>query len=338
MKIDSFRSSVGLLMVSVILAGCNGLSPTDLAIQHYVNAMEQRDSQKALAELRKAIQADPTLSIAHSTMGDIYRREGNYQEAARAYEKACQTNPYAFHAHYNLGVTYKFLADAAKTAQAAAEYLRKAIEVYLRAIMLKPDDFDANLNLSACYFEMGKYDLAKDYCIRAIRINPKNPYAHANLGIIYEVQNKPYQAIRAYRNSLELDTHQPKLMLNLGTTYLRLGRVKEALRVFELAVKEDQKCWQAWERIGACYYKLQKWDRALDAYKKAVDINPNSATGYRGLGAVIMTKFILAGRKDTTLRDKALQMWYHSLEINPDQPDINRLIKKYSPPPARVNL
>ena len=338
MKGISIRLIVHSLLVSTLLAGCGGVSSTDLAIQHYVNAMEQQDKQKALAELKKAIQADPSLSIAYAAMGDIYRKSGDYHSAASAYEQACRTNPYAFHAHYNLGVTYKFLADAARTAQAAAEYLRKAIAVYLRAVMLKPDDFDTNLNLSACYFELGKYDLAKEYCLRAIKINPKNPYAYANLGIIYDVQGKPYRAIRAYRSSLELDTHQPKLMLNLGSTYFRMGRIVEALRVFELAVKEDAKLWQAWERIGACYYKLQKWDKALDAYKKAVAINPNSATGYRGLGAVMMTKFILAGRKDTALRDKALQMWYRSLEINPDQPDIDRLIKKYSPPPAKVNL
>ena len=313
-----------------LVGGCTLFSPTEAAIQHYVNAMEQTSDEAALAELAKAVRADPKLSLAHAAIGDIHRKRGDNRQAANAYERACNTNPYAFRPHYNLGVTYKTLSDAARNVKSAGDYLRKAVQVYLRAVMLKPEDFDANLNLSACYFQMGKHDLAEQYCKNAIKVDPKNPFAYSNLGTIYDAQNRHYDAIRAYKDSLEFDIHQPMLLLNLGTTYIRLGRHKEALHAFELAVREDPKCSPAWEQIGACYFGHKKWDKALSAYQHAISINGQSAPAWRGLGVVYMTQFIISG-KDAVLRDKALAAWNRSLELDSRQPDLLRLVQKYTP-------
>ena len=323
-----------ILTVTILplLAGCEIFSPTEAAINHYVAgrmAMDRKDYEAALAELAKAIRSDPNLSLAHAAIGDIHRKQGDNQQAANAYEQACNTNPYAFTPHYNLGVTYKLLSDAARNAKSAGDYLRKAVQVYLRAVMLKPDDFDTNLNLSTCYFQTGKYDLAEKYCKSAIKTDPKNPFAYSNLGTIYDAQDRYYDAIRAYKDSLELDVHQPMLLLNLGTTYIRLGRHKEALNAFELAVREDPNCSPAWEQIGACCFHRKKWDEAINAYERAVGLDGRSAPAYRGLGVVYMTQFITSG-ENAELRDKALSAWNRSLELNSNQSDLLRLVQKYT--------
>ncbi|MDY7011576.1 MAG: tetratricopeptide repeat protein [Planctomycetota bacterium] len=320
-------------MTLPLLTGCEIFSPTEAAIDHYVAgrlAMDRENYQEALAELDKSVRADPKLSIAYASMGDIHRKQGDNLQAADAYEQACQANPYAFRSHYNLGVTYKILSDAARNAKAAGNYLRKAVQVYLRAVMLKPEDFDTNLNLSACYFQIGKYDLAIKYCQSAIKADPKNPFAYSNLGTIYDAQNRHYDAIKAYKDSLELDVHQPMLLLNLGTTYIRLGRHKDALNAFELAAGEDPNCSDAWEQIGACCFSQKKLDEAIKAYRRAIDINGQSAAAHRGLGVVYMTQFVTSG-KNTELRDKALSAWNRSLELNSSQFDLLRLVRKYTP-------
>jgi len=332
--------AVAVALSGTLTVGCELVSPADAAIEHYVRgqlAMERQDYELALAELAKAVRKDPQLSLAHAAIGDIRRKQGNYAGAADAYEQACRCNPYAFRPHYNLGVTYQFLAGAARTAEAAGRYLRKAVIVYLRAVTLKPGDFDANLNLSACYFQEGKYDLAEQYCLAAVRINPKNPYAHSNLGVIYDAQNRPYDAIRAYKASLELDVRQPKLLMNLGSTYLRLRRVKDALRAFELAAKEDPTSAAPWEQIGACHYHQKRWDEALSAYQEALRRDPRSAAAYRGVGVVYMTRFVLEG-KEPDLREKALDAWNRSLELDSNQPDLLRLVRKYTPAPTLPQL
>jgi len=324
---------VGIFAVVLLAAGCRAMPNQRLAINHYVRGRllaEHGAIDAALGELAEAARQNPTLSVAHAAAGDIYRRRGDYELARRSYERACQANPYAFKPQYHLGLTYQTLARAAKAAAQARKYLRRAIQVYLRAITLEPRDFDTNLNISACYFQLGKYDLAEQYCKAAIAIKADDPHAYSNLGIIFDSQNKLYEAIRAYKASLELDTHQPKLLLNLGSTYMRQDRMKQAIHAFELAIAEAPDDAVPWEQIGSCEYRLGRHDEAIKAYQKAVELDAESATAYRGMGVVYMTQFVMDQSK-VELRDRALAAWHSSLELDPAQEDLRRFVRKYSP-------
>jgi tetratricopeptide (TPR) repeat protein len=311
------------------------------AINHFVQGQLLADEGKldaALEELAKAVKADAGLSVAYSAMGDIHRKRGDHQLARRSYESACGANPYAFRPHYNLGVVYQCLAEAAQTIERAQEYLRQAVAVYLRAITLEPDDFDANLNLSACYFSLGKNAMAERYCKAAIALRGDSAQAHSNLGVIYDSQGRLYEAIKAYKDSLELDVHQPKLLMNLGATYLRQSRFNAALKTFQMATQEDPHSDAAWEQLGTCHYHRKEYAEALAAYEKALSLDRSSAAAHRGLGVVYMTQFLLSNGRDGGLRQKALAAWHASLEINPHQEEVVRLVRKYSPPEKQPDL
>lgn len=337
-------------LVFAAAPGCSISHPDPQpAIDHYVTGQmlyDKGDYAAALAELRKAIAADPNLSVAQSAAGDIYRKQGNYDMARHCYEQACAANPYAFRPHYNLGVVYQFLAEAATTAEQVQEQLTKAAKAYLRALTIKDNDFDTNLNLSACYFQMGKLDLATQYCNAAIEIDPKSAAAKSNLGIIYDQQQKYSDAIRLYNESLELDAHQPQILLNLGATYMRQSRWARAIHTFEVASREMPKDSAPYEQIAACHYyeatsssqvSAPDEDKAIASYQKALEMNPKSAPAYRGLGVVHMGRF-LRDRSQTQLRDQALEFWHKSLELQSNQDDLAKLIEKYQPKSAVPNL
>ncbi len=310
------------------------------AIDHFVRGQllaDQGDVEAALRELAKAVKADPDLSVAHCAIGDIHRKRDDHDLARRSYENACEANPYAFRPHYNLGVVYQFLAEAAAAFERGQEYLREAVAVYLRATVLDPDDFDTNLNLSACYFSLGKNALAEKYCKAAIALAPDRPEAYSNLGVIYDSQGRVYQAIKAYKDSLELNVHQPKLLMNLGAAYMGQGRLGPALKAFEVAAKEDPDSPAVWEQLGTCHYHRKELDKAIAAYEKAVSLDDDSAAAHRGIGVVYMTRYI-TDRKQVELRNKALAAWHLSLELKPDQQDIVRLVQKYSPKLAGPEL
>jgi tetratricopeptide (TPR) repeat protein len=322
-----------LPLVASLLSSCQSMTPEEAAIDHYVRSQvlaDKGDRDAALAELRDAVAADPSLAVAHSAAGDIYRRQGNNEQAAKCYESACKADPYSFSPHYKLGVTYQGLADLAKTADKVQFYLREAVRVYLRAITIKDDDFDANTNLAACYLQMGKYELAARYALAAVRINPKSPFAHSNLAIIYDCQNDLSHAISEYNASLELDNNQPNVLMNKGSAYLRMNVPSAAIKDFEIAAKMAPQDSTPYEQIGLCYCRSNSLDKALAAYSKAVEINPKSAAGYRGMGMAYLTKFV-EDNKQTDLRDKGLAAWIKSLEIQPDQQDLARLLQKYTP-------
>lgn len=329
---DNARIAAFSAVLALAAAGCAPRTDKAAAINHYVRSQLLVDDGKvdaALIELSKAAEADPELSLVHAAMGDIQRRRGNYEAAAESYETACDLNPYAFRAHYNLGVTYQFLADAAETIGRVEELLRRATEVYLRATVIKPGDYDTNLNLSACYYQLGKYEQAEKYCRVALEID-QTAEAYSNLGMIHDAQNRLYDAVRAYKAALELDRHQPEVILSLGATYLRQERVKAALKAFQLAAKEDADAAAPHEQIGLCYVRLREFSEALKAYRTAVELNPESSTAYRGLGVVQMSRWLTHQEQDA-LRQEALEAWNRSLELKPDQPRLVKLVDKYTP-------
>jgi tetratricopeptide (TPR) repeat protein len=331
--------AIAALAACMAIGGCTRARQdlqSSQAVKHYVKGQmlaDEGDYEAALAELARAARMDPNLSVAHAAIGDIHRNRGDYSLARNSYETACQTNPYAFRPHYNLGVIYQTLAVAAKKASEVTDLLRRATHVYLRAVALEPEDFDAHLNLSACYFSMGKLPLAEKYCKAAIALNPKRPEAYSNLGIIYDSQGQSYQAIKAYRDSLELDVHQPKLLLNLGAAYVRQGRLRSAAQALEMAVDEDPASAEGWQQLGTCRYHLKQYGTALECYRKSIACDPDNAAAHRGLGVVYMTQFVL-DRQQAELRNKALSAWHASLEINPNQRDIVNLVRKYTSKPT----
>ena len=336
------RGRIATLLIAAAGFAAVGCQPIDQkqAVGHFVQGQLYADSgdlDAALRELAKAVRADPDLSIAHAAMGNIHRRRGDYGLARVCYESACEANPYAFRPHYNLGVVYQYLSDAAKGIDEARDYLRRAVGVYVRAILLEPDDFEANLNLGACYFSLEKYELAEKYCKAAIALKPDSPEAYSNLGIIYDSQGRLYEAIKAYKDSLELDVHQPKLLMNLGATYMRQDRLTPALKAFELAVREAPDSAPAREQLGTCLYHRKEYDKAIEAYEQAISIDRESAASHRGLGVVYMTQYVLHPG-NAALREQALKAWHRSLELEPDQQDIVTLVRKYTPKPGSPDL
>ncbi len=316
-----------ILLVVLVAGGC----AKQRAVDHYVDGLllaQQGQDDAALTELTAAIKDDPKLSVAHAAIGDIFRKRGDYDHARTNYENACLTDPYAFRPHYNLGITCQVLAGAAKTAEQVQQYLRDAVRVYQRAAAIEPKDFDTQLNLSACYYMLGKYDLAEQSCQAALKLNDQSPQAHGNLATIYDSLNRFGDAVKEYKVSLELDANQPELLQNLGVTYMRQAKYNAAIGAFDAAIRLDPNCAAAYEQIGACNFHLRQYEPAKAAYAKAIAVDPASGTAHRGLGVVCMAMFIIDPTK-TDLRAQALACWRTSLELQPGQKDLARLLEKY---------
>jgi tetratricopeptide (TPR) repeat protein len=323
--------------IGCTLTGPTTREPVGDPTEHYVRGKllaEDGNLDAALDELQRALQADPNLSVAHNAVGSIYLQRGQYEHARQSYQKATQINPLAYKPAYNLGVTYQALANAAQNVTRAQQYLRRAVQTYLRAITLKSDDYDSHLNLSACYYSLGSTKLAEHYCRTAIRIDASRREAYDNLATILESQDKPFEAIQAYLRALEFDTDRPDMLMRLGRLYMQQGRTGSALEVLRRAAELAPESAAAQVLIGQAHYNRQEFGEAAEAFARATQVNPGSASAWRGLGISRMQRF-LASPEKTSLRDQALAAWNRSLELNPNQPGLRKLVRKYTP---RANL
>ena len=317
------------------LTGCQPQNRTNpgLAQKYYVRGQilaDQGQEDEALAELYQAVKNDPDLSVAQEAIGDIHRKRGQQHMARIAYEQAVRANPYSFDPAYKLGVTYQAIARATQNLLEAQNYLQKAVEVYLRAITLKSDDYDAHINLSASYFDLGKVTLAEHYCKAAIEIDPTRQRGYRNLALIQSHQNRLYDAVASYRKALEFDVHQPDILMRLGDIYIQQGRTDAAISVLRSAAGEAPKDPMPWIRMGVAYFHQQQFEESIAAYDKAIELDGDNAVAWKNRGYSYMVQF-RNSPSQTALRDKALESWNRSLDSNSNQPDLRRLVEKYTP-------
>ena len=114
-------------------------------------------AQETIKEGRAAYPNDKNLTIEEL---NYYLAQGKFKEAVANLNLAIAGDPNNQLLYFSLGTIYDNLANPPKekpqvTEAEYIEYSQKAEEAYKKALMLKPDYFDALYNLGALYFNQG---------------------------------------------------------------------------------------------------------------------------------------------------------------------------------------
>ena len=311
-----------LLFPLMFSTGCS--FPERRAVELYVDAVELKEldeNEKAVEKLDSAVQLNEHFSLAYSLLGEIYQQMQDYEKSAAAYEKATQLNPWSFRDFFNLGKVYQVVKKFAQ-----------AVKAYAKACELAPDHLGAHINTAKCYYEIKDYNEALIYGRRAEQIAPDAADVRDVLRDIYESQGDIYesqkdyeQAIASYKRAMEIDSNDPKIMISQEVCYLRTGRenVEKELLLSETQIAPDNNT--AYQYLGYCYLRLDDVDNATASYSRAIEINNKDWQAYRGLGVAYMLRAL--NDEDDALKEKAIQQWRLSLDIKPDQPRRERLLK-----------
>jgi tetratricopeptide (TPR) repeat protein len=110
----------------------------------------------------------------------------NFDEAASAYRRALEIDPYLVPALINLANIH-YSRDEIAEAQA----------LYERAIALEPDVFEAHFNLGNIFHDLGRYREAQGCYRDALKLNPTYADAHFYLAVTLE-KNGQSQEARAH--------------------------------------------------------------------------------------------------------------------------------------------
>jgi len=121
------------------------------------------------------------------------------------------------------------------------EQVKKEIGSLKSAIEKDPKNVAALTRLGDMYFDVGKFDGAKEYYAKALAANPGDV----------------------------------NVQTDLGTVLRNLGEPAEALKLFEASVTTDPKHWKGWFNIGiVAMYDLGDFDRAQKAFERVSELNP----------------------------------------------------------------
>jgi predicted O-linked N-acetylglucosamine transferase (SPINDLY family) len=236
--------------------------------------------------LRTALQLQPDLAPAHTTLGGLLQAQGRLAEAAEQFRHVVAAEPGSANAQFDLGgVLHRqgTMTDAASH--------------YERALALDPHHVPSHVNLGIIRKQQGALDEAVRHFRQALAVEPKHAAALTNLGTAYELQGLTDQALAAHDAALEADPTSNAARHNRGTLLQKLGRLDEALACFEQVLRANPRYVQAWFGIASVRHKQGDLEAALTACRQALAIDPTNAKAHLNMGTMLNER----GRRDEAI-------------------------------------
>jgi tetratricopeptide (TPR) repeat protein len=193
-----------------------------------VLALQAGQPEAALAQLDRAIAADPSRSVFHANRANALLALGRAEEA----EAACRT-----------GLRHKRNSiEALQTLGHALSELDRAdeaVDAYRQALAQRADLPDIHAHIGLALAQGGRYDEAVTAMQQAVRQSPHDPLARLNLGGTLKDAGQLADAEAVCRDILDLNPRSAPAHHNLGMILLQGGRFAEAWPEWEWRFQAD---------------------------------------------------------------------------------------------------
>ncbi len=137
---------------------------------------EDKQFDKAFADLNKAIAIEPTSNEAYNNLGLYQTEAGMFQQAIVSLNKSIELKAANKNAMYNLGNTYARMGN-----------YNTAIEYYKKAIAVDPAYGDAINNMGNSYAAMKDFNNALTWYTKLAELQPGNAKVRHNIGVTYMI-------------------------------------------------------------------------------------------------------------------------------------------------------
>ena len=218
--------------------------------------------EKARPLLRRAIEIDDRLDIAHMLMGRLLMdADWDWSGAEAEFKRAIAISPNSAEAHYRYAL---LLSNLLRNTEALAE-IKTAEE-------LDPLSVAVNQVAGSILYFAGRNGEAAERLGRAIEIDPHAAFAHDNLGLARCQEGRVDEGVGEIKMAMELDPKNVMFMTDLCYAYASAGRSGEARDVLA-RVEKDQRSNDAVHvppvALAGMYACLGETDRALEWLEKA---------------------------------------------------------------------
>ncbi len=224
---------------------------------------------KARAAAIKALEVDPTLAEAHTSLAHLNMHYYEWAEAEREFKHALELNSnYATAIHwYSYYLIFNGRVDEALTEIGRALKLDplslpintdmgellyfarrydQAIEQFEKSLEMEPHFFQAHIDLARVYEQKGMYEEAIAEFQKAGALSEDNADTLASLGHAYAVSGRRTEALGALARLNEMSAHSYVSPYDTALIYIGLG---EHDRAFELLACEDRAEWMIYVTV-----------------------------------------------------------------------------------------
>jgi len=279
-------------------------SPYSNPVTEAILQPERGEDEKDLEELAAAGEelTESTNPAVWNEKGNIHFKEGGYEEAIRAYNKAIELDRSFGWPYSNLALTYLTLGKCAE-----------AILLYQRSLSLLqtvPERAAAWNSLGNIYRHLNDYENALHAYQQADALDPENAGRRGTLDLAYTKPNSQNaqvwielgnlffkagsyaQAADSYEKAVKLDPASGWANSNLAMALVFRNRYTEAVTLYLKSIElfsEDKDKAVAWNRLGNVYRRMNDYDNAKQAYQNAIALSNEKSS------LLTRTRFSLLG-------------------------------------------
>jgi tetratricopeptide (TPR) repeat protein len=192
---------------------------------------------------KSVIDKFPESSVAQSSLGGVYMKEGNNGEAMQHMDEAIRLDAANYKAWYNKGVL--LLRNGNKP---------EALVALNKAISLK-DYPKALFTRALLYQQAGNCTAALHDVEKVLNHEPENARAHYIKADCIEQQGELENAIAEYTRAIELERTEPLFYLRRGLLYARQNKAMDAIRDMSSAIQIRPGYSEAWYWRGMIKYR-----------------------------------------------------------------------------------
>lgn len=255
----------------------------------------------------------------------------NYEQAVQSFTKAAEADPNDYAALFHLALAYSL---AGKDAEAVPRYKRVLVlkpdlyeaQLNLGVLLLrdkqprealsylepaaakKPKEFRPNFYLAEALAAEGRFNDAEARYVAALTADPKSAAAEVGLGRALAKQNRLPEAEPHYRRAAELDASYRDVLLELASLFEAAKRSDDAIAIYRQFPDNPA----VRERMGELQLEAGKSDEAAANLEAAVAKSPTPANKLALAMAYLRLKQI----------EKALPLLAQAVEAEPSNAEL----------------
>jgi len=225
------------------------------------------EPEKAIEQLKIAVQIKPNSGEARTNLGATYLRFGEADLAGEQFKEALALEPTSYNANHNLG---EFYIQTGK--------IEKALPLLKQAYLVNPGAYDNAYDLAMANLTLGRLDDARTV-VQALLKQKNTGELHNLLGQIDEKDGKFVAAANDYEAAAHLEPNEDNLFA-WGSEMLLHRTYEPAIAIFQKASEMYPKSPRIFIGLGLALYSRGIYDRAVQALIRAADLNPKDPRCY----------------------------------------------------------
>ena len=221
----------------------------------------------ARVSAEKALEIDPTLDSAHTSLGFVQTMyDWNWASAEKHFQLALSLNPSSVDAMHAYGIT--LLAPLGR--------FDEALEMMRNAQRLDPLSSVVNNSLGDVYYFRREYDKAVRQYEKTLELDPNFGKTYVSLGFTYLAQGKPPAARKAFEKARDIPSEATPVMIALAGS---LSENTQPARAFLANMEEAVDTQYVFAcQIAMLHMTLDSRERALDWLERAYRQRASSVT------------------------------------------------------------